>query len=204
MAFMTDSDRARIGAAIRDVESRTGGELVAVVAQASDDYYYIPTLWAALLAILLSGIAELFALLPTGLNLTVELGLFIALALAFRWSPLKMRLVPGAVKRARAAVLARAQFLEQNLYATRDRTGVLIFVSVAEHYVEVLADKGINDRVDPAVWQHAVDAFVTRVRAGQVADGFVEAVERCGVVLIEHFPRTPGDADELPNHLIEI
>lgn len=205
MAFVTDSDRDRIAEAIRAVERRTSGELVAVIAAESDSYYYIPTLWAALIAIVLSGAAELLDLLPqTGLYLTAELALFVVLALAFRWTPLKMRLVPPSVKRSRAAVLARAQFVEQGLHLTRDHTGVLIFVSVAEHYVEVMADKGINDRVDAAVWQGAVDAFVMRVKAGQVADGFLEAIERCGAVLTEHFPRAEGDVDELPNRLIEI
>ena len=205
MAFLSDTEKAKVADAIRQAEGGTSGELVTVIAAASDGYWFAPLLWAAILALAVPMVALFVdpwidpAMLYGG-----QLLLFAVLALLFRWTPLKMRLVPGAVKRRRAGRLAREQFLAQGLHHTKGRTGVLLFVSVAEHYIEVLADSGINDKVAPDAWTDLIAAFVGKVRQGSVADGFVEAVERCGGLLAEHFPRTGGDADELPNRLIEI
>jgi len=80
----------------------------------------------------------------------------------------------------------------------------LIFVSVAEHYVEIIVDKGVADVVDNTVWRETVDEFVTDIRAGNIAQGFSNAVEHCREVLSTHFPAEHGRPDELPNHLIEI
>ena len=118
--------------------------------------------------------------------------------------PVCMALVPDWITRRRASRGAREQFFERGLHLTRARTGVLIFVSVAEHYVEIIADEGIDTLVPPGTWDKAVADFVERVRAGRVAEGFLAAIEVVGTRLAEHFPRAPDDRDELPNHLIEI
>ncbi len=82
---------------------------------------------------------------------------------------------------------------------TRARTGVLVFVAVAEHYVEIIADEGINALVPPGTWDKAVADFVEQVRARRVTEGFLAVVEAVGARLAEHFPRPPDDRDELPN-----
>ena len=205
MAFLSDSDKQRIAEAIRQVESKTSGELVTVVAREADDYYYIPTLWAAMTALLLPALVTVLGLQHTLLDsYGAQVSLFVVATLLFRIPVLKYRLIPKAIKRQRAARLAREQFLLQNLHHTEERTGVMLFVSVAEHYVEVLADKGINEVVPGGTWDWVVADFVARVKQGQVADGFINAVDACGEQLIHHFPVQAGDRNELPNHLIEI
>jgi len=205
MAFLTDSEKHRIAEAIKQAESRTSGEIVTVIAGASDGYAYIPMLWASCLALILP-----FPFLLLDLPLAyshiylLQLAVFIVLTLLFRWAPLKMRLIPKTVKRRRAARLAREQFLAQGVHRTEARSGVLLFISVAEHYVEVLADSGINDKVDQDTWNGLIADFSAKVKQGQVAEGFIGAIGVCGKVLAEHFPRDPLDQDELPNHLIEI
>lgn len=205
MAFLTDSEKHRIAEAIKQAESRTSGEIVTVIAGASDGYAYIPMLWASCLALILP-----FPFLLLDLPLAyshiylLQLAVFIVLTLLFRWAPLKMRLIPKTVKRRRAARLAREQFLAQGVHRTEARSGVLLFISVAEHYVEVLADSGINDKVDQDTWNGLIADFSAKVKQGQVAEGFIGAIGVCGKVLTEHFPRDPLDQDELPNHLIEI
>ena len=72
---------------------------------------------------------------------------------------------------------------------------MLLFVSVAEHYVEIIADKGINDVVPTGTWEHVVAEFVEKVKSGRIADGFVGAVEACGEPLVQHFP--VGEHEEL-------
>lgn len=205
MGFISDNDRQRIAEAIREVESKTAGELVTVIAREADDYYYIPTLWAALTALILPALVKVLGLEWTLLdNYGAQISVFLIGALLFRIPVLKYAVVPASVKRRRAMRLAREQFLLQNLHHTEGRTGVMLFVSVAERYVEVIADKGINDVVKPGAWDWVVAEFVARVKEGKVADGFVSAVEACGEHLTHHFPVQEGDRNELPNHLIEI
>jgi putative membrane protein len=81
---------------------------------------------------------------------------------------------------------------------------VLIFASVAERYAEIVADQGINAKVTPEVWDKAVAALIAGIKDGRAGDGFVAAVEQCGVVLAEHFPPGALNPNELPNRLVEI
>jgi putative membrane protein len=83
---------------------------------------------------------------------------------------------------------------------------VLIFAAVAERYVEVIADGGINAKVTQEVWDSAVAALIAGIKDGRPADGFVAAIEQCGAVLAEHFPAAPGSVnpDEIADKLVEI
>ena len=176
-----------------------------MIAQSSDDYLSIPLLWAALVAMLLPGA---FMLAPVEMKYTaiyeIQVIAFIALALLFSWTPLKMRLVSHAVKHQRVERLAYEQFLKQGVHRTRQRNGVLLFVSVAERCVEIIADEGVNGVVAPGAWDKVVAEFVPRVQADQIAEGFIAAIGACGEILAQHFPIAPNDKEELPNHLIVI
>jgi putative membrane protein len=96
------------------------------------------------------------------------------------------------------------QFYAQAIDKTEHRTGVLIFASAAERYVEVVADAGINDKVSSDVWDEAVHALVSAVKEGRPGDGFVAAIGRCGAVLSEHFPPGALKRDALPDKLVEL
>lgn len=205
MAFLSVEEKQRLQAKIKEVESQTSGELVTVIARESDPYPYIPLLWAALIALAVPPAVTALAL-PWSLSLVsmIQLSLFLVFGIALRWSPLKMRLIPKSVKQRRAARTAREVFLAQGMHHTEDRSGLMIFVSVGEHYVEILADKGINDQVSQEQWDAVVADFVGAIKAGRTAEGFEQAVETCGKLLAEHFPAQPGGKNELPDHLIEI
>jgi len=83
---------------------------------------------------------------------------------------------------------------------TRDRTGVLIFVSLAERYARIIADEGIAAKVSNREWQEAIDALTAHMRDGRIAQGFLAAIERCGTVLAAHAPPT-DTGDELPDRI---
>jgi putative membrane protein len=205
MAFLTEHEKSQIAAAIVAAEWKTQGELVTVITRRSDDYRYIPLFWAALLALLVPGfLSVLDNPLPGDLAYLAQICTFLGAAALFNWSPLKMRLIPAGVKRLRAHRLAREQFFLQNLHMTRERTGILLFVSVAERYVEILADRGINDRVAPDAWQSIVTGFIKRVRKRQIAEGFLAAIAACGELLAAHFPAEDDNRNELPNRLVEL
>ena len=205
MSFLNNSEKQRISAAITAIECQTSGELVTVITRSSDEYRYIPYLWAALLALLVPGILSV-DIIPLAVNLhyLVQICTFLGAAVVFNWSPLKVRLIPSGVKKLRAHRLAQEQFFLQNLHTTPGRTGVLLFVSIAEHYVEIIADKGINDVVNDSDWESIVARFVDELKNNRVADGFLTAINACGALLAEHFPATDEKTDNLPNHLIEL
>ena len=107
-------------------------------------------------------------------------------------------LVFGGVAVDRAARLA---FLSQGLVETRDRTGILIFVSLLEHRVEVIADRGIDTKVQPGTWDGVVDATLSGIRERRAEEGLCEAIRTCGELLAAEFPPRPDDTDELANRL---
>lgn len=204
MTFLNDTEKSQLRAAIRQAEAKTTGEIVTVIAQTSDDYFYYPTLWSALLAILspLLSMTLAVSFAPLGI-VELQLLVFVLLALLFRWRPLKMRLVPRAVKQQYCARRAREQFLAQNLHTTRERTGVLLYVSVDERHVELLADAGIHARVPVGTWDEVVNKLTSQVKAGQVSTGFIEAVSAVGAQLAAHFPAAENP-NELSDHLVEL
>lgn len=205
MAFLDDSEKQRIRDTISAVERNTHGELVTVITPCSDEYRYIPYLWAALLALLVPGILSLDVVpLAANLHYLLQICTFLGAAVLFNWMPLKVRLIPPAVRELRAHRLAQEQFFLQNLHSTPGRTGVLLFVSVAEHYVEIIADSGINAVVAESAWEGIVERFVKDVHDKRVAGGVVTAISACGELLAEHFPASGEEDNALPDHLVEL
>ena len=98
---------------------------------------------------------------------------------------------------------ALTAFYRHRLAETRDRTGILLYVSVFERQVVVLADKGINEKVDRETWQQVVDIVLRGIREGRPADALCEAVTRCGELIAAQFPLRAGDRDELHNLIVE-
>ncbi len=202
MAWLSKGEEKRIGDAIAAAEQQTSGEIVAVVARESSTYLYAPFMWAAILALLVPWPLIYFTWVTVQKIYFVQLAVFVALLCLFLLRPLRFWLVPKSVKHARAHRRAVEQFLAQDLHTTTGRTGVLIFVSLAEHYAEVLADAGIDKKVPEGSWKKIVDELTARIGNGHPADGFVKAIEEAGRHLAQHFPPTVPDPNELPNHLI--
>lgn len=197
---ITPADHTAIAAAIRTAEQRTSGQLVCVLAHASSGYAYVPVLWASVLALALPW--PLIYLTPWSVEriFLAQLALFIAAGLLFSWTPLRRRLVPRRVQRARAHHAALEQFFLRHVSHTANRAGVLIFVSLAEHYAHIIADEAIAAKVPHAEWQAAIDALTGHMRDGRIAAGFIAAIERCGAVLAKHAP-PDGSPDVLPDRL---
>ncbi|PAU60640.1 hypothetical protein BZL41_15170 [Pseudomonas sp. PIC25] len=202
MTLLSEAELQRVADAITEVERHTDAELVTVLATRADDYAYIPLLWASLVALLLPGAANFFGgWLSAAQLLLVQWLTFALLALLGRIPPLTSRLIPRTVRHWRAANLARRQFLEHNLHHTEAGTGMLIFVSEAERYVEIIVDRGISSRIDDGAWQALVDVFTAEVRGGRTLEGFLGCIRGCGELLRQHVPAT-HERNELPNRLI--
>lgn len=202
MALLSESEQRQVSEAIQRVERETDAELVTVLAPQADNYAYIPLLWAGLLALVIPGAVNYF---PGWLSahelLLAQWATFIMLGLLFKIPRATTRLIPRAVRYWRASNLARRQFLEQGLHHTEAGTGMLIFVSEAERYVEILVDRGISARLSDETWQSIVADFTSQVKQGQTLQGFLTCIEACGEHLKREVPAT-HERNELPNHLV--
>ena len=204
MTLLTPSEQRQVAEAIDRIERDTDAELVTVLAEQADDYRYIPLLWAGLIALVVPGGLLFFtAALSAWQLLLVQWATFIVLALLFRLPGVTTRLIPRAVRHWRACNLARRQFIELNLHHTEGGTGMLIFVSEAERYVEILVDRGISSRIDNSAWETIVASFTEQVHDGQVLEGFLGCIEACGALLKQHVPATQV-RNQLPNRLVMI
>src|SRR5262245_35977827 len=182
-------DRKRISDAIRAAEAKTSGEIVCVLAETSSSATALPVFLAAVAALALPwGLAGL-TVMPVYRMLSLQIAAFIILLPLLCWTPIRVALMPRRARRAVGHRGAMEQFVRRGIARKRERTGILIFVSLAERYARIIADEGISARVPQSQWQATVDTLVAKMRSGQIADGFVEAVAMCGELLAKHFPR---------------
>jgi putative membrane protein len=202
MALLNKEEQRQVAEAIDRVEQRTDAELVTVLATRADDYAYMPLIWAGVIGLLVPGIVNYcIEWLDANELLLAQMMTFILVALLCRIPMVTSLLVPAAVRRWRAGNLARRQFLEQNLHKAQDGTGILVFVSEAERYVEILVDHGIASRLHDDTWRAMVDVFTQQVRDGQTLQGFLGCIHACGELLADHVPVTHSRS-ELPNRLV--
>lgn len=203
-------DHARIAEAIRKAEAETSGEIYAVLARSSDDYFFAAG-FVATCGILLASVVVAFLAhwywfdvrLPM-FGLAVLAAFLTAMLVLWVFPAIRMLLVPRRIRYKRAHLNALQQFLARNVHITEHRTGILLFVSMAEHYAEVIADAGINARVEQDEWNAIVATLVHHASRAQVAEGFVLAIGQAGLLLETHFPAGADNVNELDDHLIEL
>lgn len=228
--MLSDKDREAISAAVRAAELRTSGEIYCVVAPESSDYREVPITWAAGAALLgpaillLAGVevsvpdvltgwtaaqvgdvAEIAARSALTGAILLQGVLFAAVGLLAAWRPARRRLTPRALKRDRVRRRAQELFLAKNLSATRGRTGVLIYVSWAEHMAELVADEGVSSMVDAKAWDAPMAALVAGIKRGEAGEGFAAAVSLCADILATNVPAdTTDNPNELPDAVVEL
>jgi putative membrane protein len=200
--MISPEDVARLDSAIRDVEDQTAGEIVVVVARQASSYPSIPIIWALLGALLTPWPLIWITTLGAPRIYLTQLAVALGLSLFLSWPSRRFAFVPRFVKRARAHEAAGREFMSRGLTRTREKTGVLIYIALAEHHAEILADTGIADRVDPQVWREIIAGLTAAIKDGRIGDGLVAAVQQAGAILSEHAPPRFDDADELPNKVI--
>ena len=198
---MSRKDRDRIAAAIRAVEAKTTGEIVCVLAEQSAESGALPILLASLAALAVPWFLVAFTALTVVAILSLQVVVFLALALLLSLPRVRVALIPRRARRAMAFRVATEQFFTRAVSRTPDRSGLLIFVSIAERYARIIADEGIAARVPQSHWQGALDALIAHTREGRIAEGFLAAIEMCGPVLAQQFPSTDGGPNELPDRI---
>ena len=201
--FFTEEEKVRIRETVIEAEANTAGEIVPMLVTSSARYTEVELL-GTITGLLVGIMAEWFWSDPWGshfFNLWPVIGATAGFLIC-RIPQVKRLLVPKSRITDAVHTLALASFTEYGLHYTRDHTGILILVSLLEHRVEVLADRGINAKVEAGTWQEIVHMLTEGLKSKQACDAYVRAIRRCGEILAAHFPRQPDDTDELANRLV--
>lgn len=222
--MLNQQDRKRIAEAVAAAESASAGEIVTIVTPQSDSYRDVALAWSISIAFLALAALELVPGFYLGLierllglwahewtprqvlgvALSFAVLKFLGMLLIMAWRPLRLLLTPAPIKSARVHARALTCFRIGAEGRTTGRTGVLIYLSMAEHRAEIIADEAIAAKVAPEVWGDAMHALVAEIRAGRVGEGMVAAVGQVGAVLAQHLPRAEDDTNELPDRVIEV
>jgi putative membrane protein len=203
-SFFTNEEQNRIEEAVTEAEKTTAGEIVPIVVSASGTYAEVELVGMSCGLVLGTLAAFVFhdpwAYLHS--QLLWPLGGAVIGFLLTRIPTVKGRLI--ARHRITDAVQSRslASFTAHGLHHTKAHTGILIFVSLLEHRVVVLADRGINEKVAPGTWDEIVQMLTAGLKSGDACQAFCRAIARCGAILAQHFPRSADDVDEIANKLI--
>ncbi len=200
--MISPEEQARLASVISDVEDETSGEIVLVIAEQAGHYRAVPLLWALLAALVTPWPLIWLTMISTSRIFLIQLAVAPALSLVLSWPKLRFALVPRSIKHAQAHEAASREFLRRGLTRTREKTGVLIYLALAEHHAEILVDAGIADRVDAAIWAEIIANLTRAIRDRRMIEGLEEAIRRTGAILAEHAPPRLDDVDELPNKVI--
>lgn len=226
--MLTRADHERIAAAIAGIEARTSGEIFCVLARDVSRYREVPLAWAAIAAfiapplLVMAGLhrlamADIFSSWTdesvravenlilrslTGYAL-LQAGIFLAVALIVSLPPIRRALTPRFLKRHRVRQVARHHFAASGARLSQAEPHVLIYASLDDRQVELVAHRAIHQAVGEAVWNDAVAAVIAGMKTGKPADGFVRAIGICGEALARHFPPDGAPRNRFPNDILE-
>lgn len=217
--MLNDTEHDAVTAAVAAAEAGTDGEIVTVITARSDAYHDVALHYALAAMLSVTAAAAIWPALLTPFDsgweapsLARELaGLLVAQAIVFllvrallAWMPLRMRLTPLATRARRVRRRALDCFKVGAESRTAGHEGVLLYLSLAEHRAEIIADAAVHQAVAPERWGEAMAALVDEVRAGRPAAGMAAAVSAIGVILAEHLPKTAHNPNEIPDRLIQL
>jgi putative membrane protein len=184
---LSHDDQALVRAALRQAESRSHAHFVLSVVPLSDRYLTYPLAWAGVLALVVEGVlAGFMPALSLRLGFLAAAAAFAVFAFVLDWLPLRLLIAPQGIRHQRAEALAHREFAV-HILAT-GKSGILLFVSLGERYVELIADESVHRRVGEAAWQEIVGTFSASAGRGRIADGLIAAIGRCADLLEAHFP----------------
>ena len=226
--MLSDKDRARISAAITEAENHTAGEIFCVLTKDVSRYREVPLLWAAVAAFVIPPLLVLLGLhrlalvsifsswtddsarAMDGLILRalstyglVQSGIFLCVAIIVALPGVRRMMTPGALKQHRVRQAARRHFVAVGARLTHAEPHILIYASLHDRRVELVAHDKIHELVGEGPWKASVAAVVEGMQAGKAADGFVAAIEICGRALAQHFPPDGAPQNRLPNTILE-
>jgi putative membrane protein len=226
--MLTQSDHQRVAAAITDAESKTSGEIFCVLAHEVSRYREVPLGWAAVAALVappllvLSGLhrlamADIFSswtddsvrgvenliLRALSTYTLLQAGIFVCVALIAALPRVRRLLTPRFLKRHRVRQVARHHFAASGARLSNAEPHILIYASLYDRQVELVAHRAIHEAVGEGPWNAAVVAVTEAMKAGKPAEGFIRAIEICGSAMAMHFPPSGPPRNILPNDILE-
>lgn len=206
----TSEEKQQVEQAVKDLEKDSCGEIVPFFVRSSDDYaeasWYTSTIFGAFVGMLI-GVLSYTWTLPLRLTpMEVSVVIVSAMIVGFLVPivfPQSRRLIISKERQAeRVNHRAMEAFLNEKVFETEERVGILIFMSRLEHQVLVIGDEGISKKVNQEDWQHVVDEVVAGIKARRIGDGLVKAIGLCKELLLENgFVRKSTDTNELGDEL---
>jgi putative membrane protein len=220
MLKLSETEKKQISEAVQQAESRTSGEIATAIIGQSYDYAIYELLSALLTGliysvVILSFSAEIQAWLQglvwnyniyllTGFYIFSTFFVILLVYLLTNIPAIDRLIVPKRIQETWVKRRAGQHFWESGVAHTKDGTGILIFISVLEHRVELLADSGIAAKVEPERWQKIVNEVIEGIKQKNLAAKLCEAVHDCGDLLAKDFPRLQNDQNELSDNIVEL
>lgn len=214
---LNEKDLARIDSAVKEAESKTSGEIRTALIKESYDYASSELLFSLIGGFIyfmvmlffvdnvntwLSGVFWdyniNYLILFYGVSTFSVIGLLYIIS---NWSFVDRLIVPRSKMQEKVHHRALRHFVESGVSQTRDRTGILIFISLLERRVEILADRGISEYISNERWNELVEHIIEGIRSGKVVDNLIDTINQCGDILKEHFPIKEDDENELSDQL---
>ena len=211
--FLSKEELESIKQAVARAEQRTSGEIVPYFVERSDAYDIAIWRGASILAIITMAIESIvlqfydgwgfeWIFTGQGMAFVVVIAGFIGALLGAYVPPVKRLLAGKELLDRTVHHRATRAFVEEEVFNTRDRTGILLFISLLEHRIEVLGDEGINRRVSAEDWIDVVAKIRHGLKTRKVAEGLIDAIELCGQLLERRGVEIqPDDSDELSNEV---
>ncbi len=214
---LSKNDTKQISSAVQKAESKTSGEIATAMIKESYDYAIYELMFAIVIGFVYFVVMMFFAgsieqylqgkfwdysvnylIMFYGFSTFVVITIFYFIG---NISSIDRLIVPRKIRLQKVQERATRYFMESGVYNTKDRTGILIFISIMEHRVELLADSGINQKIPKEKWQSIVDNILAGIKQKQIAKHLVESIDECGNLLAEHFPIQADDKNELADEI---
>jgi putative membrane protein len=189
MAKLTQQQQTQIHAAADAVRARTSARFEVLAVPVSDRYALWPVAYGAFAALIVGGLVALLTPLSLRDGFGIEALVFVVVSLVLEWPPLKLLLVPQRLKHERARQFAHRAFAARVLAAKDRKTGMVVFVSLGERYIELVTDDALDRVIGQTTWNRIVGDFTSTVRGAGVAEALTSAIDRCGLELAKHFPK---------------
>ncbi|MDA3813698.1 MAG: TPM domain-containing protein [Candidatus Cloacimonetes bacterium] len=214
---LSKDDMKKIGSAVKTAESKTSGEIATAMIKESYNYAIYELMFAVIIGFVYFVIMMFFTgsieqllqgkFWDYSVNYLVMFygfSTFIVLTLSYfigNISSIDRLIVPRKIRQQKVQERAIRYFMESGVYNTKERTGILIFISILERRVELLADSGINENIPKEKWQSIVDNIIKGIKQKDIASHLTESINECGDLLAEHFPIQSDDKNELTDDI---
>ena len=215
--ILNEEDVKNIGKAVKKAEKNTSGEIATAFINESDDYAKYELFFALIIGFIYFAILLMFSgkvedaiqnlfwsytsnylIMFYGFSTFIVISIFYFIA---NISQIDRLIVPKKVMEEKVKNRATRYFVESGVYETRDRTGILIFISVLERRIELIADSGINKKIAQSKWNDIVTHIINGVKNKKLSNNLIEAIDECGKLLSKYFPIKEDDENELVDEI---